>query len=126
MRTILLADDEVNLRVLVRATLEDPDFRILEAPCGKEAVEMARRESPDLLLLDWMMPSMTGIQVIKELRDDPSTRTIPVIMLTAKGQEADREEALALGVHHYLVKPFSPLELLETVETVLQEGRGGE
>ena len=120
MRTILLADDEANLRLLVRTTLEDPRYRILEAANGTKALELARNERPDLVLLDWMMPGMSGIEVLKTLREDPATRAMPVIMLTAKGQERDRAEALALGITSYLVKPFGPLELLEEVEGVLK------
>ena len=119
MRTILLADDETNLRTLVRTTLEDPELRILESASGPTTLEMVRRERPDLLLLDWMMPGMTGIEVMKALRLDPETAGLAVIMLTAKGQEKDRLEALALGAVAYLVKPFSPLQLLGKVREVL-------
>src|SRR5256885_1340842 len=115
MRTILLADDEANLRILVRATLEDSEHRVLEAQNGKEALDVARGQHPDLILLDWMMPGMTGIEVAQALRSDPSTSGIPMIMLTAKGQEKDRVEALSAGLRYYLVKPFSPLELMERV-----------
>lgn len=119
MRTIVLADDEANLRKLVRLTLDDPQYRILEASSGMAVLELARQERPDLLLLDWMMPGMSGIEVVKKLREDPSLASIPIIMLTARGQEKDRQRALALGLHSYLVKPFSPLELIEKVQEVL-------
>jgi two-component system phosphate regulon response regulator PhoB len=120
MKTLLLADDEPNLRMLARITLEDPKYRILEAADGTAALELARAEHPDLLVLDWMMPGMSGIEVARSLRQDPTTAHIPIIMLTSKGQEADREQGRAVGAHAYLVKPFSPLELLEKVEEVLQ------
>lgn len=120
MKTILLADDEANLRMLVHTTLEDPGYRILEAVDGTSALEMAKQEKPDLVVLDWMMPGMTGIEVATALRRDPATTHIPIIMLTAKGQEKDKEQALALEAHAYLVKPFSPLELLEKVQEVLE------
>ncbi|MBI3302020.1 MAG: response regulator [Deltaproteobacteria bacterium] len=119
MKTILLADDETNLRMLVCTTLDDPQYRILEAANGTAALELARQEHPDLLVLDWMMPGMTGIEVAKALRRDPATAQIPIIMLTAKGQGTDREQGRALGTYAYLVKPFSPLELLEKVQKVL-------
>ncbi len=125
MKTILLADDEANLRKLVRWTLDDPQYRILDASSGSAALELARQERPDLLLLDWMMPGLSGIEVIKKLREDPVLASIPVIMLTARGQEKDRERALALGLHSYLVKPFSPLELIEKVQEVLQGAAPG-
>lgn len=120
MKTLLLADDEPNLRMLARITLEDPKYRIIEAADGASALELARVEHPDLLVLDWMMPGMSGIEVARSLRQDPATASIPIIMLTSKGQEADKEQGRAVGAFAYLVKPFSPLELLEKVEQVLQ------
>src|SRR3989449_10985127 len=119
MKTILLADDEANLRRLVRSTLNDPQYRILEAANGTATLELARTERPDLLVLDWMMPDMSGIEVAQTLRQDTATAHIPIIMLTAKGQERDKEQGRALGAYAYLVKPFSPLELLEKVQAVL-------
>jgi signal transduction histidine kinase len=116
MKTILLADDEENLRTLVRTTLDQPGYRILESADGAAALALARREQPDVVVLDWMMPNMTGIEVVSALRRDAATAAIPVILLTAKGQHADHAEAAASGVTAYLVKPFSPLELLTKVE----------
>jgi CheY-like chemotaxis protein len=120
MKTLLLADDEANLRMLARITLDDPDYRILEAADGKAALTLARAERPDLLVLDWMMPGLTGIEVAHLLRQDPNTSDIPIIMLTAKGQEVDKEQGQVYGTYTYLAKPFSPLELLEKVEAALQ------
>jgi len=120
MKTLLLADDEANLRMLARITLDDPDYRILEAADGTSALSLARAEHPDLLVLDWMMPGLTGIEVARLLRQDPHTSHIPIIMLTAKGQVTDKEQGHIFGACAYLVKPFSPLELLETVEAALQ------
>jgi signal transduction histidine kinase len=118
MKTILLADDEANLRMLARITLDDPAYRILEAEDGLSALSLARNEQPDLLVLDWMMPGLTGIEVARLLRQDANTSHIPVIMLTAKGQEADRALGRDIGVHAHLVKPFSPLELLQKIQEV--------
>jgi two-component system phosphate regulon response regulator PhoB len=123
VKTILLADDEANLRKLVRTTLEDPSCQILEAPNGSLALELARKERPDLLLLDCMMPGLAGIEVLKSLKNDPLTADIPVIMLSAQGQAKDREQALRLGARAYLVKPFSPLELLDKVQAVLDASK---
>jgi two-component system phosphate regulon response regulator PhoB len=120
MKKILLADDESNLRTLVHTTLEDSEYEILEATNGTEALEMAKKERPDLLVLDWMMPGLSGIEVAKLLRDDPDTADIPIIMLTARGQEKDREKVKALGAYAYLLKPFSPLQLLEKVRDALR------
>ena len=119
MKTILIADDHDHLRLLVTTTLAGPDYRIIEARDGDEACALAQTESPDLLILDWMMPGKSGIQVIETLRKDPGLHDVPVILLTARAQNADRNRASTLGVRSYLVKPFSPIELMETVEKIL-------
>jgi len=103
----------------VRTTLEDPQYRIIEAADGLEALECARSERPDLLVLDWMMPGMSGIEVARTLRQEPETAGIPIILLTAKGLEADARAGREVGSHAYLVKPFSPLELLEKTQEIL-------
>lgn len=121
MKTILLADDEEHLRTLVRTTLDQPGYRILESEDGAAALALAKRERPDVVVLDWMMPNMTGIEVMSELRRDAATAAIPVILLTAKGQRADIAQALASGASAYLAKPFSPLELLAKVEQLCRE-----
>jgi DNA-binding response OmpR family regulator len=121
MKTILIADDHDHLRLLVTTTLGGANYRILEARDGDEACALALTESPDLLILDWMMPGKSGIQVIETLHLDPGMRDVPVIMLTARAQNADRHGAATLGVRSYLVKPFSPIELWETVEKILGE-----
>ena len=125
MKTILIADDHDHLRLLVAKTLGSPDYRIIEARDGDEAYALAMTDTPDLLILDWMMPGKTGIQMVEMLRKDPGFREVPVIMLTARAQNADRNRAVTLGVHSYLVKPFSPIELMETVEKILGEGGCG-
>jgi two-component system phosphate regulon response regulator PhoB len=119
MQTILLADDEAHLRMLVRITLADPAYHMLEAADGTTALALARQERPDVVVLDWMMPGLSGIEVATALRQDPATASIPIIMLTAKGQATDQARGRAAGVYTYLIKPFSPLELLETVQAVL-------
>lgn len=121
MKTILIADDHDHLRLLVAKTLGSPSYRILEACNGDEALDLAQRESPDLLILDWMMPGRSGLEVVQALRQDPATAELPVIMLTARAQSADRSNAMLHGVRAYIVKPFSPLELMELVEKVLGE-----
>jgi DNA-binding response OmpR family regulator len=119
MKSILLADDEENLRVLVHATLESPDYEIVEASDGDEAIELARIHRPDLMVLDWMMPGKTGVEVSAEIRSQDATRNIPIILLTAKNQQDDIVTALGCGVTSYLVKPFSPAELLDKVQELL-------
>jgi two-component system alkaline phosphatase synthesis response regulator PhoP len=121
MKTILLADDEEHLRLLVQTTLSDPTYRIIEASDGPSALERARAEHPDVVVLDWMMPGMTGLEVARQLSEDPLTAGIPVVMLTARSQEKDLADARAVGVRAFLTKPFSPLELLRRVDDVMHE-----
>ena len=116
---VLVCDDEPVLRMLVRATLEQGDYAVVEARDGDEAVELARHEHPDLILLDMMMPGRSGNEVLRELRSDPETTDTPVIVLTARAQAADREAMDAAGATHYLTKPFSPVGLAALVEEVL-------
>ncbi|HVP51111.1 MAG TPA: response regulator [Terriglobales bacterium] len=124
MKTILIADDEESLRTLIETTLEAPGLRILHAANGEQAVELARAEHPDLILLDWMMPGRTGIEVAETLRGEPSTADIAILMLTGRDREKDRQRGLALGIGAYLVKPFSPLQLLECVRRALTASEG--
>jgi CheY-like chemotaxis protein len=116
---VLVCDDEPVLRMLVRATLEQGDYAVVEARDGDEAIELARHEHPDLILLDMMMPGRSGNEVLRELRSDPETTETPVIVLTARAQAADREAMDAAGATHYLTKPFSPVGLAALVEEVL-------
>jgi CheY-like chemotaxis protein len=120
---ILIVDDEEPLRLLVRATLEDESgegrYEIIEAADGNEALEVARRERPELILLDIQMPGLSGLEVCKMLKDDPVTSDLMVVMLTAKGQQSDREQGFAAGADDYFAKPFSPLELLQLVDRVV-------
>jgi CheY-like chemotaxis protein len=122
-KTILVVEDESNLREVVLATLDLGEYRILETADGVGALACARRERLDLVVLDWAMPGMSGIEVLRALRADPATAAIPVLMLTARTQARDRQEAERLGVAAYLTKPFSPLRLVDTVRSVLGDGR---
>lgn len=118
---ILLADDEAALRFLLTETLADEGYDITEAADGKEAVERLQDVPYDLVILDYMMPEQTGVEVCEWLRShDNPNRDAPVILLTAKALEKDRERAKAAGVTQYIVKPFSPLQLLDTVEGLIQ------
>jgi two-component system phosphate regulon response regulator PhoB len=119
MKTILVVDDEPILRMLVSTTMADTEYRVMEASNGESARRLVATEKPDLILLDWTMPGMTGLDLATALRADPATRHIAIVMLTAKGQERDRARAANLGVTGYLVKPFSPLELMDRVRSVL-------
>ena len=119
MTKVLIADDEPSMRALVRLTLKSHRFEILEAEDGERALELARRELPDLLFLDWTMPRLSGLDVCRQLREEPATAELRVVMLTARTQEFDRLAATAVGVDDYITKPFSPLRLLEKVRETL-------
>src|SRR5581483_5393096 len=123
MTKILLVDDQEELRLLLQATLEDADYEILEAQSGHEALDMARAELPALIVMDWMMPGMSGVDVVRALKSDRSTASIPVILLTARSQAEDRNTGLAAGASAFLSKPFSPLELIRQVESLLAATR---
>ena len=118
--TVLVCDDEPVLRMLVRATLDDGRYTIVEACDGEQALERVRADHPDVILLDMMMPGRSGSEVLLELRRNPETAATPVIMLTARAQAADREAMDLAGATHYLTKPFSPVGLAALVEEVLQ------
>ena len=120
VKTILIADDDEDLRLLVQVTLENPTYRILTAADGCKALDAVQQHRPDLLILDWMMPGLTGCEVITQLRQNPETLAIPVIMLTAREGLEAKEQVASLELAGYLVKPFSPLELIQKVREVLE------
>lgn len=119
MLTLLIADDEPHIVALVRATLEDDRIRVLEASDGLTALERARSERPDVLLLDLHMPGLDGIEVCRRLRSEGQLAQAKIIMLTAAAQAADVACGLAAGADHYLTKPFSPIHLLTLVQSIL-------
>ena len=119
MPTVLVVDDELPIVELVRFTLEDDKLRVLEAGDGVAALEIARRERPDLILLDVQMPRLGGLDVCRRVRQDPLLSGTRIVMLTAADQEADRARGLAAGADEYLSKPFSPLALFALVRTLL-------
>ena len=123
MTTILVVDDEPSIVELVRFTLEDADVRVVEASDGAEALILARRVKPDLVLLDVQMPRLDGLEACRQLRRERAFARTPIIMLTAAGQQADRARGLGAGADEYLTKPFSPLALLALVEALLPETR---
>ncbi|TAA67899.1 response regulator transcription factor [Planococcus salinarum] len=112
MKKVLVADDEDILRLLIVDTLED-DFEVEEAEDGKEALQKIRENDYDLIILDYMMPHLTGMEVLEEVRKDQNSTQ--VLMLTAKAQDADRESAIQKGANYFMSKPFSPMELLRLV-----------
>ncbi len=116
---VLVVDDEADVLLLCRANLEFEGFEVLEAADGASALEQARRERPDVVLLDVMMPEMDGWQVLAALKEDEELAPIPVVMLTAKVQVRDQVHGWSLGAADQVAKPFSPLELSQVLEDVL-------
>jgi two-component system phosphate regulon response regulator PhoB len=122
MPKVLIADDEEAMRALVRITLGTGQFELLEANDGATALALAREHHPDLFLLDWAMPVMSGLEVCQKLRADATTRDLRIVMLTARAQAFDRKAAVEAGVDDYITKPFSPLQLLGKVREALGPG----
>ncbi len=120
---ILVVDDEVDILTLLQYNLEKSGFRVISAKDGPEAIDLARREKPDLIILDIMLPSLAGTEVCKAIRNQDPTSHIPIIMLTAKSEEVDRIIGLELGADDYITKPFSPRELILRVKAVLKRGQ---
>jgi DNA-binding response OmpR family regulator len=116
---VLLADDDPGLRKLVGTTLGTDDFSLYHAADGVETLEVARNEHPDIILLDINMPRKNGLEVLREIRTDPSTAGIKVVMLTASGNDADRAGAVEARADDYFVKPFSPVALLNKIYDLL-------
>ena len=120
LRTVLIADDEPSMRLLVHATIESDDYAVVEASDGTEAWAMIQKLKPSLVLLDVQMPGRTGLEVLQSVKGDPDLEGTRVILLTSKAQERDIEAGLIAGADFYLTKPFSPLDLLTRVEEALQ------
>lgn len=125
-RKILAVDDEKHICRLVQVNLERQGYEVVTANDGKEALEKVQTERPDLVVLDVMMPYMDGFEVLQTLRRNPETRDIPVIMLTAKAQDADVFKGWQSGVDCYLTKPFNPMELIAFVKRIFSSLDGGE
>ena len=124
--TLLVVDDETDVVDLVRYKLNGAGFDVLTADNGLDALRLAREHRPDLIVLDLMLPEMTGEEVCRQLKKEPDTAAIPILMLTAKGQAGDRIAGLEIGADDYISKPFSPRELVLRVEAVLRRVRGAE
>ncbi len=120
---ILIVEDHPTMREAMRMVLEHEGFAIREAADGAAALSMVRQQQPDLVFLDLNIPGTSGADVLRELKGDPQTRDVRVIIVTATGEEG-REQVISLGADEYFTKPFSPLALLRTVERVLAGGDG--
>jgi DNA-binding response OmpR family regulator len=120
-KTILVADDESHILNVVSLKLRNAGFRVITASDGQEALDMAQIEHPDLLITDYHMPLLSGIELCKRLRTDPNTASVRMIMLTARGYNLESQDTAESGIRRMLSKPFSPRELLATVNEVLAE-----
>jgi DNA-binding response OmpR family regulator len=120
MKTILIADDEPNIVISLEFLLEQDGYRVLVARDGRQAVEAIERDAPDLVLLDVMLPHLSGYDVCQTIRRNPAWRDIRVIMLTAKGREVEMSKGYALGADAYVTKPFSTQELLAQIRDQLK------
>jgi phosphate regulon transcriptional regulator PhoB len=117
---VLIVEDEPDIRDLLVFHLEREGFQAVTCKSGTDALRLARSSPPDLILLDLMLPEMDGLEVCRRLRQEPATRALPIVMLTARGDEVDRVLGLELGADDYVVKPFSPRELVARIRAVLR------
>jgi two-component system alkaline phosphatase synthesis response regulator PhoP len=120
---ILIVDDERNIVTALAYTLDKEGFRVVTAADGARGLELARRELPDLVLLDWMLPEMDGLEVCRALKGDRATAHIPIVLLTVKSSETDKVLGLELGADDYVTKPFSPRELIARVRALLRRSQ---
>jgi two-component system phosphate regulon response regulator PhoB len=120
---VLIVEDDPSLATLLRYNIEKEGFRVSEAHDGEEALLQVQEAQPDLVVLDWMLPKVSGIEVCRRLRARVETKNLPVIMLTARGEDADRVRGLDTGADDYLTKPFSMTELLARIRAVLRRIR---
>ena len=120
---VLVVEDEASLATLLRYNLEREGYRVFEARDGEEALILADEAKPDLIVLDWMLPELSGIEVCRRLRARGQLRNVPIVMLTARGEETDRIRGLDTGVDDYVVKPFSMNELLARLRAVMRRSK---
>lgn len=125
MTRILIIEDDIDIAELVRYNLDKEGFRVASAHDGASGLVQLRKSSPDLVILDLMLPKMSGLDICREIRRDPELEHLPVLILTARGEEAERVEGLEIGGDDYVTKPFSPRELVARVRALLRRtGRG--
>ena len=122
-RKILIVDDELNIRELIKFNVEKAGYKVLETGDGQTAVNLAKSEKPDLVVLDLMLPGLDGLEVCRIIKNSRETAAIPIIMLTAKNEEIDKVIGLELGADDYLTKPFSPRELSARIKAVLRRSQ---
>jgi two-component system phosphate regulon response regulator PhoB len=119
---IVVIEDEADILEVIRYNLAREGYKVITSRDGEEGLATVRKEAPDLLLLDLMLPGLDGIEICRRLKEDPVTRPIPIVMVTAKGEESDIVLGLGVGADDYVAKPFSPKELLARVKAVLRRG----
>ncbi|MCS7282202.1 MAG: response regulator [Anaerolineae bacterium] len=119
MTRILVAEDERDIRELIAFTLRFAGFDVILATNGAEAVELAEANPPDLIILDVRMPKMSGYEACRRLKENPRTSSVPVVFLSAKGQDSEIQQGLASGADEYILKPFAPDELIQQVRDIL-------
>src|ERR1700691_3251467 len=117
---VLIVEDEAPLVTLLRYNLEKEGFAVCSAADGEEALLQIAESKPDAVLLDWMLPLVSGLEVCRQIRRAPSSRSLPIILLTARGEEADRVRGLDSGADDYIVKPFSPIKLVARLRAVIR------
>jgi two-component system phosphate regulon response regulator PhoB len=120
---VLIVEDEAALVTMLRYNLEKEGFDVCMAADGEEALIQIAERKPDVVLLDWMLPLVSGIEVCRQIRRAPASRTLPIIMLTARGEEGDRVRGLNSGADDYIVKPFSPAELIARLRAVMRRAQ---
>ncbi|MBO9464575.1 phosphate regulon transcriptional regulator PhoB [Tropicibacter sp. R15_0] len=121
--TVLVVEDEAAQREILSYNLEAEGFRVVRAENGEDALVMVSEESPDIIVLDWMMPNVSGIEVCRQIKTRPDTRNVPIIMLSARSEEVDRVRGLETGADDYVVKPYSVVELMARVRAQLRRTR---
>ncbi len=121
-KKLLLIDDEPAIQTLVRLVMEADDWQVLVASEGMQGLALAREQHPDVILLDVALPDVSGLEICRQLKADPSTSATPVAMLTAMAQETDRRAAMALGADDYVTKPWRPAALVARVTSLLEKG----
>jgi two-component system phosphate regulon response regulator PhoB len=120
---VLIVEDEAALVTMLRYNLERAGFAVCAASDGEEALVQIAERKPDVVLLDWMLPLISGIEVCRQIRRAPASRTVPIVMLTARGEEGDRVRGLNSGADDYIVKPFSPAELIARLRAVMRRAQ---
>ena len=123
MSKVIVIDDEPFILMMIEDKLRRASLDVVTVRESRNALDIIRREMPDLVILDWMMPEISGIDICRALKEDELLRGIPVFMLTAKGQDADEQLGMSIGVERYITKPFSPKGLMEMVLETLSHGK---